>query len=350
MQANGSADAEDNAKHQQLVSAGEELIRKLKEPGTDPEEVSCFVRDAIAKKDFAGMLAARDERGRSPLHVAATRGDLRVCREMMKADPGLVNEMDKYKNTPIMDAALLGRSLVVKELVQHAAEVTRKNFDLMNALQLACVNEGAGNGDVIEELVAAGADPHAMCWQTTPLMAAADSGHIWAVEKLIDLGSDPWQANSSGFTALDFARDMDTAQLLYDLMQGDRLSDKPAPRFDRARLFKDAQERRARLHKSAREVPLEDAFAVLELPAEWLQGFRESGEHFDEARRAWRRICLRCHPDKQPEGLEGEAAAEWTAQFQTAVAAFEAIERHHRHVCRDVDPASDDGAGEPEAA
>ena len=40
---------------------------------------------------------------------------------------------------------------------------------------------GAGNGDVVTALVEAAADVGAMCWQTTPLMAAADSGHIWAL-------------------------------------------------------------------------------------------------------------------------------------------------------------------------
>jgi len=211
-----------------------------------------------------------------------------------------------------------------------------KNFDCMNALQLACVNEGAGHGGVIEDLVRAGADPSEMCWQTTPLMAAADSGHMWGVQTLIDLGADPWQMNSSSFTALDYARDMETAQFLYDLMQGDRVSNKPAPRFDTQKLFKDAEARRAKLHRAAKEVPLQDAFAFLEVPTEWLPGFRESGEHFNDIRKAWHRVCLRCHPDKQPEGLEDDAAAEWTAEFQNAVAAFEAVERHFRLVCKDA--------------
>mmetsp|Transcript_30167 Transcript_30167/g.82923 ORF Transcript_30167/g.82923 Transcript_30167/m.82923 type:complete len:370 (+) Transcript_30167:73-1182(+) len=327
-----------------LVSAGEELIRKLKDPGTDPQELSQIAQDAIVKKEFAGMLAARDDRGRSPLHVAASRGDLQLCREMIKAEPDLVNCADKQKNTPIMDAALIGRSMIVKELIKHAAEVTRKNFDCMNALQLACVNEGAGNGEVIEDLVNAGADVSAMCWQVTPLMAAADSGHSWALQVLIDLGADPWQMNGSSFTALDYARDMETAQFLYDLMEGNKLSNKPVPRFNTQKLFKDAEARRARLHKAAREVALEDAFAALEVNADWLPAFRETGEHFNDIRKAWRRVCLQCHPDKQPDDLEDEAAAEWTAKFQSAVAAFEAIEKHFRRVCKDEEQLPDEPA------
>ncbi|CAK0796299.1 unnamed protein product [Prorocentrum cordatum] len=121
-------------------------------------------------------------------------------------------------------------------------------------------------------------------------------------------------------------------------MQGDRISDRPAPRFDTQRLFKDAEERRAKLHRASRDYPLADALAALEVPPEWLPEFTESGARFGEMRKAWRRACLRCHPDKQPEGLEEEVAAEWTSRFQRAAAAFEAVERHYRTVRADEEP------------
>lgn len=313
-----------------MLSLGQELLRKMSDPEADPGELLSEVRSAVARQEFVGMLKVRDERGRSPLHVATSHGDLRMCQEILSADPGIVNEVDSRRNTPVMDAALYGRSLILKELIDSAADVTRKNLDCMSALQLACVNEGAGSGDVVEQLIQAAADPSQMCWQTTPLMAAADSGHIWAVQVLIELGTDVWQANSSGMSALDFARDMETAQFLYDVMQGDRLSNKPAPG---TKPFKNAEARRARLHKAAKDVALEDAFATLEVPAEWLPAFRSSGEHFNEIRKAWRKICLCCHPDKQPDNLENEEVAEWTAKFQMACAAFEAVEIHFRSVC-----------------
>ncbi|CAJ1330715.1 unnamed protein product [Effrenium voratum] len=396
-----------------LISAGQELIRKLKDPSVDPEEL---LQVAHTLKEERGILAARDEKGRSPLHVAASRGDLRLCRAMMEADPGLVNQLDGQKNTPIMEAAFLGRCMIVKELVERAAEINRKNGDLMNALQLACVNEGAGNGEtkessstrrrslkqtgaltaqvpkqpfsaqrVGEDMIPQwafrqqrarkdGVSLGEAVWDIELLHSGEEGlvnycAYLWeevdrlselrgqakiesprtkelllhvlqtALAVLIDLGADPWQMNGSGFTALDYARDMETAQFLYDLMEGDKLSDKAAPRIDASRLFKDAEARRARLHKASPKFSLEEAFRVLEAPLEWIPAFEGSGEHFNELRKAWRRLCLRCHPDKQPEGLEDEAAAEWTAQFQAAMAAFEVVDRHFRAVAGDAEGA-----------
>jgi hypothetical protein len=326
-----------------VVPLGVEFIRQMKDCDTEPDDLMRTVQTAIVEKKMEHILAARDERGRSPLHVAATRGDLRICKKIMEADPGILNVRDQNGNTPLMDAAFSGRCLIVKEMIKNGVDVSSKtkNRDCMNALQLAVVNEGAGNGEVVEDLVKAGADLSHNCWQVTPLMAAADSGHFWALQTLIDHGADPWQTNGSGFTALDYARDMETSQFLYDLMQGNQIANSAAPRFDTQKLFKDADERRKRLHIAARSVSLEDAFATLEADSTWLSEFRETGEHYNDLRKLWRKIIMKCHPDKQPEDLEDEEAAEWTAQFQRAAMAFEAIEKHYRTVAPDDDQPSE---------
>ena len=38
----------------------------------------------------------------------------------------------------------------------------------------------------------AGADIEDRCWDTSPLMAAAHSGHIWAVETLVRINMWGW--------------------------------------------------------------------------------------------------------------------------------------------------------------
>jgi len=312
-----------------MISAGEELIRKLKDPHTDPEELERICSQAVVEKKFEGMLLAKDERGRTPLHVAATRGDSRLCKRMMQMCPEALEVKDGNGETPIMGAAFTGRSIIVRDMCRAGADVTVKNNDLMNSLQLAC-NEGAGNGDVVEELIKAGADPEHKCWDVTPLMAAADSGHIWAIETLIALGSDPWHINNGQMAALDYCRDMESAQFLYDVMQQNQLLTKPAPKIDTGRLFKDTEERRERLFRAKKEVTLQDAFAVLELDREWLAPFQEHGQNYNEIRKIWRRLVLKFHPDKQPEDLPEEKEAEWTAKFHAVSAAFDAVDRHYR--------------------
>ena len=47
-----------------------------------------------------------------------------------------------------------------------------KNRDLMLPLNLACVDEAQGNGEVVRMLVEAGGDIDGKCWDVTPLMAA----------------------------------------------------------------------------------------------------------------------------------------------------------------------------------
>ena len=66
--------------------------------------------------------------------------------------------------------------------------VHEKNAFLMNPLQLAVVDEAAGNGDVVRLLVQAGADINAPCWDITPLCAAANGGHHWRWSHWLGLG------------------------------------------------------------------------------------------------------------------------------------------------------------------
>lgn len=51
----------------------------------------------------------------------------------------------------VLVANTTGRALIVKELLQAGAGalIHAKNLNLMNALQLAVVDEAAGNGDVV---------------------------------------------------------------------------------------------------------------------------------------------------------------------------------------------------------
>ena len=50
-------------------------------------------------------------------------------------------------------------------------------------------------------------------------MSAAAGGHYWAVETLLELGADVNIRNGYMMMPLDYARDQETAQLIYDFME-----------------------------------------------------------------------------------------------------------------------------------
>ena len=65
--------------------------------------------------------------------------------------------MDSNRDMAIHIAALAGRQLIVRDLLELGACIHEKNRDLMLPLNLACVDEAQGNGEVIRMLVEAGA-------------------------------------------------------------------------------------------------------------------------------------------------------------------------------------------------
>jgi len=266
-----------------------------------------------------------------------TRGDLTLCRKLMKRDEDVL-ALDDNRDTALTIASMAGRQLVVKELLESGAMVHEKNRDLMNPLQLACVDEAQGNGEVVRLLVEAGAQIDAMCWDVTPLQAASSSGHYWATTVLLELGADPNIRNGSMMMALDYARDQDTAELIYDWMKGTLLPDQDLKkRMEELRKSQRRnginmeipgiqKEKQPRIFQSVRTMPLEEAFKLLDLEEDWVDEFRETGEHYAYIRRAWRRQILTHHPDKQPADMDDEKKAEITAKFQKAMAAFEVID------------------------
>ncbi|XP_076263069.1 uncharacterized protein LOC143198034 isoform X3 [Rhynchophorus ferrugineus] len=111
----------------------------------------------------------RNERGETPLHLAAIKGDVeQVCRLLAhRADP---NVADFAGWTPLHEACNHGWYEVAQKLIQSGANVNAKGLD-----------------------------------NDTPLHDAVDNGHIKLIKLLVEKGADIHAKNSKGKTPLDIA-------------------------------------------------------------------------------------------------------------------------------------------------
>ena len=137
--------------------------------GDDAGAVAAILEDLRAKK-LAAAVDARDEHGRTPLHLACWAGRGAAAALLLDAGAG----------------AALGAQ------------------DAMTALHFA---SQAGCVAAVERLVAAGAPLDAECTKSlkTPLHFAAARGHAAAVAALLAAGADGAKKTRKGDTALDLA-------------------------------------------------------------------------------------------------------------------------------------------------
>ena len=116
-----------------------EAVRVLLDAGANPDELG-FDGDTLIEtaRDrgfdaIAGLLkSASDRRGRvapaethtdHPIHLAAESGNLRKVRELLDADPSLVDRSDRAGGTPLHRAAVGRATKVVALLIERGADV-----------------------------------------------------------------------------------------------------------------------------------------------------------------------------------------------------------------------------------
>ncbi len=195
-----------------------------------------------------------DQRGgkmdETALIIAARKGNLDIARTLLKAGAD-INARTKYDDTALTAATYFCHPNVAKFLIEQGADVNAKNAGygstpLMNASECndleivkSLIKKGAkvneqnkcdesslmaaalkGYSDIVQALLAAGADPNlvfnaknANMAGRTALMAATHNKHKDIVALLLASGADPNIKDKSGKTALDYA-DPNIAQLL----------------------------------------------------------------------------------------------------------------------------------------
>lgn len=120
----------------------------------------------------------RNERGETPLHMAAIRGDVKQVKELIGLGAD-VNVKDFAGWTPLHEACNLGYYDVAKVLIGAGAEVNTQGLD-----------------------------------DDTPLHDASSSGHKDIVKLLLRHGGNAFQANKRGERPVDVADSQELEQLL----------------------------------------------------------------------------------------------------------------------------------------
>lgn len=160
------------------------MVRALLQRGFDPNSVNpkgeraLIMALRLPAPGAAKMLIAhpdiqvevRTAKDESPLMLAAIRGELELCRQLIARDA----DVNKPGWTPLHYAATGGGAQVVQLLLEHYAYIDAES----------------PNG-------------------TTPLMMAARYGSDEALQTLLDAGADASLKNAKGLTALDFAQQSD---------------------------------------------------------------------------------------------------------------------------------------------
>ena len=175
------------------------------------------------------QLDLMDRDGMTALHEAAGEGHLEVMKRLVEAGQDVNQRGGRRKRTPLMEAARKGHTDCVQYLIQNGAQLDLKDEYGKTALMdtqghTDCVEYLIQNGaemdvltaamigDVVEmkRLVTSGHDVNQRGWfkhqfKSTPLMHAAEKGHMNCVKYLLQNGAQLDLKDKWGRTALKLA-------------------------------------------------------------------------------------------------------------------------------------------------
>lgn len=143
---------------------------------------------------------ALDPKGMHGLYLALQEGSLQAAEVLIAWPKTNVEWRTAKDESPLMIAALKGRTDLVRKLIARDADVNKPGW--------APLHYAATGGHLEVMLILL--EHHAFIDaespnKTTPLMMAAHYGSPQAVKLLLDEGADPLVKNELGLTAIDFA-------------------------------------------------------------------------------------------------------------------------------------------------
>jgi ankyrin repeat protein len=122
--------------------------------------------------DITNLLNVKDEKRRSPLHIAVEKGNKDLVKRLI-AKKANVSSRDSKKRSPLHIAVEKGNKDLVKLLLDAGADVNALDFNYISPLHIAVEK---GNKDLVKLLLDAGADVNALDFKyISPLHIALKS-------------------------------------------------------------------------------------------------------------------------------------------------------------------------------
>jgi len=161
------------------------------------------VKRLIKLSEHKGQLAAQaDYDGRTPLHLAASKGHKRVVKYLITLSPVNINAVDRWKNTPLKEALRYQHDGVVKILRKNNAVVINQDFAYKS-----CTMASEGDIDGLARIKHEGGDLNFADHDVrTALHLAASNGHFKTVNWLLMQGVHHTPKDKFGNTPLDDAK------------------------------------------------------------------------------------------------------------------------------------------------
>jgi CRP-like cAMP-binding protein len=141
-----------------------------------------------------------DYDGRSPLHLAASRGYEDITLYLIQESVD-VNIKDKLGSTPLLEAIKNGNDRVAALLVKEGA-----TLNIENAGTFLCTVVAKGDSDFLKRLLSNGIDPNSKDYDhRTPLHVAASEGFYVLAIQLVEASANVLAKDRWGNTPLDEA-------------------------------------------------------------------------------------------------------------------------------------------------
>ncbi|GAM36335.1 ankyrin repeat domain protein [Talaromyces pinophilus] len=147
------------------------------------------------------LLDAKDKRGRTALHWAATIGNGRAVKVLLERNADIKSKDSIFGRTPLHWAAKHGRDEIILQLLRKDADL----LDIGDRHGATALHYAAENGheEVVKLLLESKADPNVQDqYKRTPLMWAIVNEHELVVRLLLDNGAHVDRKDNFGRTTL----------------------------------------------------------------------------------------------------------------------------------------------------